>query len=85
MSTALAIDAASAEKLKELVGLLVDKIVATGDGTFAIEFVPAAGPFFAEQSSLLMAPPTDARIGGTPRTPWVGTQPSRSTDVALTG
>jgi hypothetical protein len=57
MSMASALDAALPEKLKELVGLLVEKIVAMGDGTYAIEFVAAARPFFAGHPHLLMAPP----------------------------
>ena len=67
-SMASAIDAASPEKLKELVGLLVDKIVAAADGTYEIEFVAAARPFFAEQPDLLMAPPD----GLEPPTPALG-------------
>jgi DNA invertase Pin-like site-specific DNA recombinase len=67
-SMASAIDAASPEKLKELVGLLVDKNVAAADGTYEIEFVAAARPFVAEQPDLLMAPPD----GFEPPTPALG-------------
>ncbi len=42
-----AIDAASPEQLRELIGMLIERIKVTGDGEYKIEPVPAAQPFVA--------------------------------------
>jgi hypothetical protein len=47
----------SSERLRELVGMLVERIKVTEDGEYAIEPVPAAWQFFAAAESLLLAPP----------------------------
>ena len=59
-SVTLAIDAAAPAKLRELLELLVEKVVATDDGANAIDFVAAARPFFAEQPLCLWRPRTDS-------------------------
>ncbi len=51
-----AIGGASPEQLRELIGMLVERIRVTEDGEYEIEPVPAARPFFA-RGSLLLAPP----------------------------
>ncbi len=56
-SLARAIDTATREQLKALVGILIERIRATDDGRYQIEPVPAALPFFAPRESLLQAPP----------------------------
>lgn len=45
------------QQLRELIGMLLEKIRLTDDGDYAIEPVPAAQPFFAAAENLLLAPP----------------------------
>ncbi len=52
-----AIDKASPVQLRELIGMLIERIKVTEDGEYEIEPVPAARPFFAAADSLLLAPP----------------------------
>ncbi|MBI2776693.1 MAG: recombinase family protein [Chloroflexi bacterium] len=52
-----AIDSASLVQLRELIGMLVERIEVSEDGECEIEPVPAARPFFAAAESLLLAPP----------------------------
>lgn len=52
-----AIDCASPEQLRELIGMLVERIKLTEDGEYEVEPVPAARPFFAAADTLLLAPP----------------------------
>ena len=56
-SLRLAISTAAPDQLKELIGLLVERVRVSADGTYAIELVPAARPFFAPRETLLQAPP----------------------------
>ena len=52
-----AIDAASPKQLKELVRLLVVRVTTANREVTGIEVVPAALPFCAPATTLLMAPP----------------------------
>ena len=63
-----AIDIASPEQLRELIGMLVERIKVTENGDYEIEPVPAARPFFTAADSLLLAPPD----GFEPPTPALG-------------
>jgi hypothetical protein len=63
-----AIDTASPERLRELIGMLIEKVKLTEDGEYETEPVPAARPFFATAESLLVAPPD----GFEPPTPALG-------------
>lgn|GEM_PF-5256482 len=62
------IDSASPVQLRELIGMLVERIKLTEDGEYEIEPVAAARPFFAAANSLLLAPPD----GFEPPTPALG-------------
>lgn len=52
-----AIGVAAPEQLKELIGMLIERVKVTADGHYEIEPVPAARPFFAPRGTLLGAPP----------------------------
>ncbi len=52
-----AIDTASPEHLRELIGMLVERIKVTEDGLYEVEPAPAARPFFSVANDLLLAPP----------------------------
>jgi len=56
-----AIDTARPEQLRELIGMLVERVRMTADGEYEIEPVPAARPFFANAESSLLAPPDGLR------------------------
>jgi len=63
-SLARAIDTATREQLKELAGILFERIRVTVDGRYENEPVPSARPFFAAQQSVSGAPgwtPTAAK------------------------
>jgi hypothetical protein len=51
------IDTASLGQLRELIGMLVERVRVTEDGESEIPPVRAALPFFAAADSLLLAPP----------------------------
>jgi DNA invertase Pin-like site-specific DNA recombinase len=52
-----ALDSARPEQVRELIGLLIERVKLTEDGEYEIEPIPAARPFFAAASDLLLAPP----------------------------
>ena len=52
-----AIGVAAPEQLKELIGMLIERVKVTADGHYEIEPVPAARPFFAPRGTLPGAPP----------------------------
>ena len=56
------------ERLRQLIGVLVEQIQVTEDGEYTVEPVPAARPFVAAAESLLLAPPD----GFEPPTPALG-------------
>ncbi len=63
-----AMNAATPDKLKELISIVVERVKVTEAGGYEISLVPAARPFFGTHETLLLAPPD----GFEPPTPALG-------------
>ncbi len=56
----MAIDTATPEQLKELIGFLVERVKVNNDGTYTIELVPTARPFSPHARLWFKRPRTDS-------------------------